>query len=98
MQHLDYKSIILPSYPFIYFCLFLFRIGEKTLQLKATPSINLPEKSHEKQPNKERRHINIVKDVVKFQNTTIYKSFKELYNRVKRIKLQSSVKEECEGW
>ena len=57
----------------LYFCLFLFRIGEKTLQLKAVPSINLPEKSHEKQLNKERKHINIVKDIVKPQNTTIYK-------------------------
>ena len=62
------------------------------------PSINLPEKSHEKQPNMERRHINIVKDIVKPQNTTIYKSFKELYNRVKRIRLQSWVKDECERW
>ena len=92
------KSIILPSYSFISFCLFLFRIGEKTLRLKAIASINLPEKSHEKQPKKERRYIIIVKDVVKLENTTIYKSFKELYNRVKRKKLQSWVKEECHRW
>ena len=43
-------------------------------------------------------HINIVKDVVKRQNTTIYKSFKELCNREKRIRLQSWVKEKCERW
>ena len=46
----------------------------------------------------ERRHINIVKDIVKPQNTTIYKSFKKLCNRVKRIRLPSWVKEECERW
>ena len=69
---------------------------KKTLRLKAVPSIHLPEKLHQKQLNKERRHINIVKDIVKPQNTTIYKSFKGLCNRVKRIRLQSWVKEECE--
>ena len=68
---------MLPSYSFISFVYFFLESGKKTLRLKAIPSINLPEKSHEKQPNKERRHINIVKDVVKLQNTTIYKSFKE---------------------
>ena len=73
----------------MYFCLFLFRIGEKNSTIKAAPRINLSERSHEKQSNKERRHRNIVKEIVKPQNTTIYKSFKELCNCVKKIKLQS---------
>ena len=69
----------------LHFCLFLFRIGENTLRLKAVLSINLPEKSHEKQPKKERKHINIVKDIdCKALKHNYCKSFKELCNRPKK--------------
>ena len=87
MWHLDYKSIILLAIRLYLFVYFFLESGKKALRLKAIPNINFPERSHEKQPNKERRHTNIVKDVVKLQNTFIYKSFKELCNCVNRIRL-----------
>ena len=85
----------------LYFSLFLFKIGGGgegggTLWLRVVPGIKLSEKLYENQPNNERWHISIAKDIINPQNRTIYKSFKELCNCIKKVKFHLWVKEECE--
>ena len=63
-------------------------MGKKALRFGALPSKNLPQKSHPKEELKERRHLNIVKDIIREpRGNYCYATFKELCSRTEHLKL-----------
>lgn len=58
------------------------------MRLEVVPTKNLPEKSHESYKHPERRHLDIVKNIPQVVKPA-YKSFKELCNRTKMLKLNN---------
>ena len=81
--------IVCMYFNFIY--IFYLETGRKTLKLEAIPTQNLPIKSHDSIKPPERRHINIVKDMVVESTENIkkpaYKDWTEFCNRVQKLKL-----------
>ena len=63
-------------------------MGKKALRFGALPSKNLPQKSHPNEELKERRHLNIVKDIIREpRGNYCYATFKELCSRTEHLKL-----------
>eukprot|EP00794_Sanderia_malayensis_P010386 gene10386-11467_t len=58
--------------------------GRKTLRPGAIPTENLPKKSHWKEPPVERRHIEIVKDMI-LEQPVAYKSFESVKKGLERL-------------